>query len=107
MRLEDQLRTALRRQEPPAGFAKRVLARATAETRVIGFTRKRLLWLAAASLTAALAGSAISAGIHRRQEETAGRQALLALRIAAEKLDAARAKVLRRTSGVESRIEEN
>ena len=93
MNLEDELRAALRREEPSAGFAERVVART--QPRIVAFPRKRFAW----------AGAAIAAGLalvftvnveqHRRQEEEAGRQAVLALRIASEKLNFARAKVLR------------
>lgn len=95
-RLEDELREALRRREPPAGFAERVLGRARA--RATGRRRPPLLqwrWLAAAAALVVLA-----AGLHlmeerrRRQEgERAKEQVMLALRLTGAKLRLAEQRV--------------
>jgi hypothetical protein len=82
---EDELRSALRRQEPPAGFANRVLAR----TRPKGTRRS---WVAAAIA----AGLLLSlGGFEYRQYEgrKAKRELLLALEIAGSKLSIAQAKI--------------
>ena len=86
MNLEDELRTALRRQNAPAGFSERILDR----------TRWRLrAWWAAAIAAALIMSIGISVEDQRAKEERAGRQAILALRIAAEKLNHARSQILK------------
>ena len=77
---EDELRSALRRQEPPVGFVDRVLARA----RPKGAARYRI-W-AAAAIAAGLLLSV--GGFEYRQYEgrKAKRELLLALEIAGSKL---------------------
>ena len=120
---DDHLRDALRREEPPAGFAGRVLGRAAEEaghTRVSHPHRGRLLrwstarrasgntqsrsptraflrWTTAAALTAAMAGAIQYRLGHERREraraEAAGEQVMEALRIAGTKLHAVQAKI--------------
>jgi len=84
---EDELRSALRRQEPPAGFANRVLAR----TRPKGAPR-RTSWV-----TAAIAAGLLLSlgGFEYRQYEgrKAKRELLLALEIAGSKLSIAQEKI--------------
>ena len=96
MSLEHDLKHALRREPPPAGFASRVLARIEREGLPShagrGARRGRRRWLraAAASLTlTALLGGWAAHGIHERRQaegERAREQVLLALRIAGEKV---------------------
>ena len=94
MNLEDELRAALRREEPSPGFTERVVARARPRKRV-GVLRPRFAWaLAMAAMLAILIG--VTAEIRQQKAERAGRDAVVALRIAAEKLNATRAKALRR-----------
>jgi len=84
---EDELRSALRRQEPPAGFSDRVLAR----TRHKGAPR-RAGWIA----IAIAAGLVLSmGGFEYRQYEgrKAKRELLLALDIAGSKLSIAQEKI--------------
>lgn len=86
---EDELRSALRRQEPPAGFADRVLARARSK----GAPRGRS-WVAAAIA----AGLLLSlGGFEYRQYEgqKAKRELLLALEIAGSKLNIAQERISR------------
>ena len=86
---EDELRSALRRQDPPAGFAHQVLAR----TRPAGAARHRS-WVAAAIA----AGLLLSlGGFEYRQYEgrKAKRELLLALEIAGSKLSIAQEKISR------------
>jgi len=85
---EDELRSALRRQEPPAGFADRVLARTRHNK---GGPRHRS-WVAAAIA----AGLLLSlGGFEYRQYEgrKAKRELLLALEIAGSKLSIAQEKI--------------
>ena len=84
---EDELRSVLHRQDPPAGFADRVLARASPK----GAVRHRS-WVAAAIA----AGLLLSAsGLEYRQYEgrKAKRELLLALEIAGSKLSIAQEKI--------------
>jgi hypothetical protein len=95
MNLEDDLRRALRRESPPAGFASRVLQRIEREEAP---KRRRPLWRAvAASLTlTVLIGGGIAYEDHRREVregERAKEQVLLALRIAGEKVRYAQTEV--------------
>ena len=90
MNLEDELRSALRREDPPGGFAERIAARAQSTA------PKRILW--AAGIAAALAIGFVAQFEYRQMEaERAGREAVIALRIAAEKLNLTRDKVLKLT----------
>jgi hypothetical protein len=98
MPAEDELRRALRRVEPPSGFADRVIAMAASgvaprRARLSGWAAARLA--AAAVLAVAIAGGVIwYRGEQRRQAgEEARRQVLLSLRIAGEKLQLVRALV--------------
>jgi hypothetical protein len=88
-RLDDELKIALRREEPPPGFAERVLARAD-------FPRRRRAWWAAAIAAAIL----LAAGVefeHQRRLRADGEQArarvMLALRITGSKLQFIKEKV--------------
>jgi hypothetical protein len=120
--LEQSLRAALRREEPPEGFAERVIARAE----LAGQARERLnhkhreegagawwralwsgkQWFAAPALRVALASvmllMVITGGLALREQrqqrvegERAREQALLALRIAGGELRAVQAKLER------------
>ena len=94
MNLEDELRAALRREEPSLGFTERVIARAQAPRRTSPMNL-RLVWaLAMAAMLAILIG--VTAEVRQKKAERAGREAMIALRIAAEKLNQTRAKALRR-----------
>jgi hypothetical protein len=98
MQEEDELRRALRRIDPPTGFADRVIAMAAS-----GATPRReqpgawasMRLAAAAVLAIAIAGGVVwYRGEQRRQAgEEARRQVLLSLRIAGEKLQLVRALV--------------
>lgn len=91
--LEAELRQALRRHEPPFGFTHRVVTAALPPPKI-----RWRRWTAAAALIAVALGLYAGFLADRRQlarqEEEAGRQVLLALDIAAEKLAVARAKVI-------------
>ena len=90
MNLEDQLRSALRRENPPAGFAGRTVARAQSTA------PKRLMW--ATGIAAMLAIGFVAQFEYRQmQAERAGREAVIALRIASEKLNLTRDKLLKLT----------
>ena len=115
--LEDALRSALRRKDPAAGFAARVVGKAVGKPVesswvVSGMTAGRTgrrpwrtaPWSAAPWWTAAVAAGLTvvwmgSAVYERWREERAGRQAMVALEIASEKLNVARDTALRRDAG--------
>jgi hypothetical protein len=95
--LENDLKSALARREPPAGFAERVMAR-------VPQGRKRPArphaWIAAAAaaLIAILGGSAFEyqrAQKLRLDGERAKAELVLALEIASQKLQHTKAKVLK------------
>jgi hypothetical protein len=100
--IDEQLKRALRRCEPPEGFSDRVLARVQGEappTQRSIWTLWRmpsLRWAAVAALVA-VAVTGIGYQIHERQEEAEARvakqQVMLALRITGSKLRVAKQKV--------------
>jgi hypothetical protein len=114
---DDELKSALRRQEPPQGFAERVLARATEQgsrqnkpawrdswLKIFAQPLRTplLRWAAVAAVSAAL----VLGGVHyrnvqreRAQGEAAKERLLLALRIAGNKLQLARTRVDQINSG--------
>jgi hypothetical protein len=83
MHIESDLKRALRRESPPAGFAERVMAR-------VGERRPRrssMRTIAAAVLLTAIAGGwAAHQEIRRREGERARDEVMLALRIAGAKV---------------------
>lgn len=91
---DEELRGALRRQTPPAGFADRVLG----QTREIARRRRRLLvwrWTAAAAAVVTLT---VGATIYERQVRQAEgirakEEVLLALRVTGVKLRSAQSQV--------------
>ena len=97
--LEEELRKALRRVEPPAGFAERVLARTAADKgKEKAHARSWFSWLGgsglrwatACALCAALAASGIAYHHEERKRgEQAKAQLMLALRITSSKLQIA------------------
>ena len=91
---EDRLRAALRRKDPPLGFAARVMERTSRPAR-----RPRLVWAIGAIAAAVTVATFSVSTYQQRQEEKAARQAEQALRIAAEKLNLARAQVLKSANG--------
>jgi hypothetical protein len=97
MNLEDQLRQTLQRKDPSPGFAERVAARAQSGRRLA--PERPFLWLRMATAVTLAAAIAFTAGLawQRSQEERAGRQAVLALRIASAKLNQVRSLALRHT----------
>jgi hypothetical protein len=96
MNMEDQLREALKRRDPSLGFAERVAARAQSGRRADPLPRFRWLWPASAvALAAVVMFPTASLWQREQREERAGRQAVLALRIASERLNQTRTKVLR------------
>jgi len=97
--MDDELRIALRREEPPEGFADRVLQRAARgplEQRQA--SRPFLRWAAAAAVVAALAGGFQYRAVQQAREErikgeAAKEQVVQALRIAGSKLHLVQAKI--------------
>lgn len=93
MNFDDQLREALRRPEPPAGFAERVLARlgeAQQVRREGAPSRRRALSAAAAVLILALGGWGSYRLEQNRRAEQAAEDAIVALRIASAKITLAK-----------------
>jgi hypothetical protein len=119
--LDDDLKDALRREEPPEGFAERVILRAEEQSsdagsrpgpalRSVGASgppKRRSLplvaWLAAAAVVVVAAGTGIhyrtaqieQARAERAQGEAAGQQVVLALQIAGSKLQLVQTKITR------------
>ncbi len=86
--LEEQLRRAFAPEDPPAGFAGRVMERAG------GIRRPSTpRWLAAAAAVLILAGGGYGYRLHRG--EMAKREVLLALRIASVKVNQIQTQVSR------------
>jgi hypothetical protein len=103
--VDDELRRALRRVEPPPGFAERVLQRADergpdregdAIRHMSGGAMIR--WATAAALAVAVTGGVWHLAEQRRQAqgEDARRQVLIGLRIASSKLQFVQLKVNQR-----------
>jgi hypothetical protein len=86
--LESKLHEALRRQEPPAGFAERVISQAGRSR--TSRPRWRFLYPAAAFAAAAALVLSVSMEYRSLQEERAGLQTIEALRIASDALNTAR-----------------
>ncbi len=109
--LDDELRDALRRVQPPSGFAARVIARAHEQA-----PAHQRLWSAPVLRWAVAATVLIAVGLggfeyrrdrrERAQGEAARQQAIIALRIAGTKLKLAQAKV-QRLSAPQSRATTN
>jgi|HubBroStandDraft_1064217.scaffolds.fasta_scaffold03437_5 hypothetical protein len=90
---EDELRSALRRREPPQDFTERVLARVAAAP-VRSATRMSQPWVRwVAAIAAALLLAVGSLEYRHYQGERAKSQILLAVRIAGGKLNKAQKKV--------------
>jgi len=96
--LEDDLRAALRRVDPPEGFEHRVLARIERAERPAGLAPRRFpAWAAAAGLAfASIAGVAVyhERQVKERERGMAARdQLVLALQITGKKLDSVRNQI--------------
>ena len=97
-RWDDSIRDAMRREDPPEGFAERVMARVKAEERARGvtlaerlrhaFRMPQLRWATAVAALALVAGTVEYRGEMERQAEgeRARDQVMLALRITGGKL---------------------
>ncbi len=88
--LEDELRSALRRRDPPPDFTARVLARAAGAPPRRG-QRSWVRWVV--PLAACLVLGAGTAEYRHYRGEQAKKQVLMAVRIAASKLNKAQKKV--------------
>ena len=93
MNLDDELRSAMRREEPPLGFTQRVVARA--QTKPVPKTGMfRMIWAAGIAAMLVIGFSAVSE-YRQVKAERAASQAGVALRITAAKLNKTRDKVLK------------
>ncbi len=92
--LDDELTNALRREEPPAGFADRVLSR-VAKQPVVEKRLPFLQWAAAAALVAAVAGGLnhVAKQKERAEGEAAKDRVVQALHIAGSKLQLVQARI--------------
>jgi len=110
--MEKQLKNALRRCDPPAGFAERILAQvAVAEAKPVRPATRTpwrwpvLRWVAIPTLAALLVLGFWYRGYQQQREEAAGRaarqQVMLALRITGTRLRMAKAKVKAAEGGAE------
>jgi hypothetical protein len=102
MNLERELKQALRRQNPPAGFDQRVLRRIVADPIVRPTAPSPRPWTRLALPIAASLAVAIGAGYYARQYENhqqrvqaaqAAHNVVLALQIASDKVSAVQVKV--------------
>jgi hypothetical protein len=99
--LDDELRHALRREEPPAGLAERVLRRVAdgrPPQQQMRRPRRFIAWAAAAALVAAVAGGIQYRAIQEDREErargeAAKEQVVQALRLAGSKLQLVQTKI--------------
>ena len=101
MNLDDELRAALRREEPSPGFAQRVVTRAQSSPATKAaipifqpVRLPRMMW-AAAMAAMLVIGFAATSEYRQMKAERAAHEAVMALRIAANKLNMTRDKVLR------------
>jgi hypothetical protein len=88
--LEQQLRRAFEREDPPAGFADRVIERTRARR---GLLPARPRWLAAAAAVIVLAGAGY--GYRWERGQAAKREVLMAFRITSTKLTHIQERVAR------------
>jgi len=91
MNLDEELKAALRREDPSPGFAQRVVAR-TRSKPTPRWAMPRLIW-ASAIAAMVVAGFAGISEYRQKKAERAGHEAVLALQIAAEKLNMTRDKI--------------
>ena len=112
--LEENLKEALKRVDPPAGFADRVLARVAETEREKQTLRKLwggffgagvLRWAGACALCVllALSGTLYERDMQRRRGEAAKQQLMLALRITGSKLQIAQQSLRELDSTKQSR----
>lgn len=104
MNFDDELKAALKRREPPEGFAERVLARtqSPAATRLPSWRERwawpipgrRPVWVTAGVVVAVLLVASGMEYQRRRQGELAKQQVMLALEIAGSKLNYVQKKAL-------------
>ena len=100
MNLEEELKAALRREDPSPGFARRVTAQALSSSKPKAvsifqpFRIPRMIRAAAVAAMLVIGVTGVSE-YRERKAEHAAREAVMALRIAAEKLNMTRDKVLR------------
>jgi hypothetical protein len=87
-RLEESLKSALARKEPPDGFAQRVAARVSAPPRAAWAPQR---WIAAAAVVVMAVGGGVAYRQH--QGEMAKEQVMQAMKITAVKLHRIQAHV--------------
>ena len=90
-RLEESLKSALARKEPPDGFAQRVAGRAAARPAPAPSTWVPQRWIAAAAVVVMAVGGGVA--YRQRQGEMAKEQVMQAMKITAVKLHRIQAHV--------------
>lgn len=97
MNWDEALRNALRRREPPPGFAERVVERIRRQAAAPAPLRRRLWWLAAAASLVLLLAGGWQYREHRQRlrGEQARDQLLEALQITGAKLEVLRQRIHR------------
>jgi hypothetical protein len=99
-RLENRLRESLKCEDPSAGFAERVLARAQETNQhswTILFARRSLRWGLSGAFCLALVVSGMELQkmqMKKAQSEAAKQQLILALQIASEQLQFVQSKII-------------
>jgi hypothetical protein len=95
MNLEHEIRSALRRQDPPEGFAERVLRQTPMPPAALRTAPRRFGWAWAAAVAAMLV-MAFAASVQYRQlqQKHAAEEAVQALQIVADELSSAQNEVL-------------
>ena len=98
MNLDTDLKRAMRRESPPAGFAERVMQRVEDRQSCLSSSRQARLpvlhWWRAAAATVTLAAVLGGYAVHRQREgERAREQVLRAMSIASEKVAYAQQQV--------------
>jgi hypothetical protein len=106
MKLEDELRRALKREAPPDDFVDRVIARIeSTPLRPVSTARRRLVGIAVAAAIAAASASSLYY-VHRRQvleAERVRKEAIVGLRVASAKLNQVHDMLLQRISNQNER----
>lgn len=110
--LEDQLRAALEHEDPPTGFADRVLTLAARSERTLwsrltgAYAVTRLRWASAIVVAVLVIASGVGVRVQeqrRAEGEAAKRQVMLALRITSEKWQVAAKEI----SGKDTRSDDS
>jgi len=98
--LEDLLRDALQRREPPPGFAERVMARVPRRRPVFVWWRQMAAIAALLAVTVSSAMYERHREVQRQRAEAASRQLIYALRLTAARLERVQYRVAKSSAVV-------